>query len=214
MNEPRSAAACILLVALMGCGREHTAGVAAGSQPVVRDERLALTAPPQCRYVFEVFKGEVPGEYGRVLLAAEGTGVAGLPEGSGLKVSCDDTTGTGWIDSAGELRAFIAPPKGWFVEHVGGEWRPAPGELHVITKRLPLEAQVVEASYALYTGGAPGPYAQRLLSLIGIGIAGAPGSAKVTLADGREMRGTLSASGVLSITAQPWQNDAVRALGP
>lgn len=172
-----------------------------------KDEVLRVTLPPECKYEFKVFvpkEGEAVSEGGILLLESLGTGVAGLAEGSGLKVTCGDTTGSGWIDKAGELQSFIAPEQGWLSERSTGGWKTVDGELHVITEKLPFEGGEVEGTYARFVGAPLSQHTVRLLKRIGIGIGGVASKVKVRLTDGRVRRGTLTADGVVAITSESW----------
>ena len=118
-RRSRSLTVALLISTTVGCSTPQPPRTEVESQPILKEEVLATTTPPECEFKFEVFvpkAGQPLTESARLLLRNLGNGIAGVAEGSGLSVSCGDTAGSGWIDQSGALQSVIAPPKGWFVE--------------------------------------------------------------------------------------------------
>jgi hypothetical protein len=135
-----------------------------------------------------------------------GMGVKGISEGTGLPVRCNDVDGSGWIDSAGDLQAFIAPVKGWFFERTGNIAKPVVGKLLVITKSLPFEGKNVVATYTLYAGPPLGQFAVRLFTDLGIGMKSHNSTVLARLENGQKQKGTLSATGAVTLLEEAWPN--------
>lgn len=179
----------------------------AEAQRIVKEETIKVTSPAACEFKFTVIeaKGDLTPTTQK-FLRGMGYGVKGVPGGIGLPVKCGAESGSGWIDQAGELQAFILPVSGWFIERRGNEMKAVDGSLHVITKSLKLDSTDVEARYVRFVGAPPGEYSTRLLKDIGIGIKGVSSPVLMSLTDGRKLQGTLTADGVASVTAEPWKN--------
>lgn len=175
-------------------------------QQVAKEEVLVLTVPPACTFNFKVIEGKGLNSGSMSMLRGMGYGVKGVPEGTGLPVKCGDVDGSGWIDSDGNLQAFIAPAKGWLFEKSGDAAKKVNGKLHVLTKLVPFDGKSVDASYVVYAGSALGEYALRLIKEIGIGIKGSSSPVLVKLANGQRQKGTLSPSGVLAVLEETWAN--------
>ena len=182
------------------------ARASADAQRILKEEVIALTPPSGCKFTFKVVEAKDLLKTTISLLRSLGYGVKGVPEGSGLPVKCDDITGSGWIDAAGELQSFIVPVKGWFFERLGSGSKPLDGKLHIITRALPFQGKDVEGTYVTYVGAPLSQYSTRLLHDIGIGIKGIPSTVLVKIGDGRKLKGTLTGVGVVTITEDPWPN--------
>ncbi len=202
-----AAFACFVVVGVTTAQQSATVVAAqlrvSDTQRIVKEEVVTLT-PPACKFSFRIVEGQGLKPETRSLLRGMGYGVKGVPEGFGLPVKCDEVAGSGWIDPAGELQAFIAPAKGWLFERLGTGAKPINGKLHIITKALPFEGKDVEATYVMYAGAPISEYSTRLLNDIGIGIKSASSTVLVSLGDGQKLKGAITAAGVVTLTHDPW----------
>lgn len=195
--------AVLMASAMSGAAQNRTS---ADSQRILKEEVIQLTPPPGCKLTFKVIESKELTTTSIAFLRSLGYGVKGVAEGTGLPVNCDDVTGSGWIDAAGELQSFIVAVKGWFFERLGSGSKPLDGKLHIITKSLPLQGKDVEGTYVTYVGAPLSPYSTRLFNDIGVGIRGTPSPVLVRIGDGRKLKGRLTGAGGVTVTADPWAN--------